>query len=691
MQVFSDISVWWLFPWMAVSLVLGILYYRKQKVLDDLSRWKKWALIALRSFTLFVLGVLLFGLIVENKDYKTEKPLFITLVDNSMSMLNYQDSSSVETQIASLESNLKTKYGDRFDFKSYVVGSDISEGERSYSEKESNLDKGFDFIYNQYYNRNIGGICFVSDGNFNTGKNPVYSAEKISLTPVFSIGVGDTVLKRDQFIRNLAVNDVAFLNNQFPIEVDIEAHKMGNSSSTVSLWNKGQKLASEEVKYVDGSLDFVHVSFVLEAKETGFVNYTVKVERKDNESSYDNNERSFYVEVIDSRSKILILAKAPHPDLTAIRQVLDADENTEVVSKLISDWDGSLNDYALLIWHDPGHANNNLIADKIRTSKTPVLYLVGGQSTNSNLKKLNIGLNYPGGTRFDEVQGSASESFQLFEVSEDLKKAIRNFPPLTVRFGGVQVSGGNVLISQRIGPVVKNDPVLTFKTESGNKYGVLVGEGLWRWKISEYADYGENKRFNELIQKTVQYLTVKKNTEPLRINLPNRFNVIDDVILNAEFYNSSFQRIVGPDISLILKNEEGVDIKYSFAKNTSDYVLSLGRLKKGKYSWVASTTFDGKKYEKSGVFIVDDISLEALSTHADHNLLKQIAAKTNGKFYSLANAGNLVNDIESRKDIASITYEESSFDDLIDWKWLFFLLILSLAAEWFIRRYSGSY
>jgi len=671
--------------------MLGILYYRKQKVLDDLSKGKKWVLISLRSLTLFVLGVLLFGLIVENKDYKTEKPVFITLVDNSISMLNYKDSSSVGTKIASLEADLKSKYGDRFDFQTYVVGSDISEDERSFSEKESNLDKGFDFIYNQYYNRNIGGICFVSDGNFNTGKNPIYSAEKISLTPVFSIGVGDTVLKRDQFIRNLAVNDVAFLKNQFPIEVDIEAHKMGNSSSTVSLWNKGQKLASEEVKYVDGSLDFVHVSFLLEAKETGFVNYTVKVERKDNESSYENNERSFYVEVIDSRSKILILAKAPHPDLSAIRQVLDADENTEVVSELISEWDGSLNDYALLIWHDPGHKDNNLIADKIRASKTPVLYLVGGESTNSNLKKLNIGLNYPGGSRFDEVQGSVNESFQLFEVSEDLKKAIRNFPPLTVRFGGVQVSGGNVLISQRIGPVVKKDPVLAFKTESGNKYGILVGEGLWRWKLSEYADYGDNKRFNELIQKAVQYLTVKKNTEPLRINLPNRFNVIDDVILNAEFYNSSFERIVSPNISLILKNEEGVDIKYSFAKNASDYVLSLGKLKKGKYSWVASTTFDGKKFEKGGVFIVDDISLEALSTHADHNLLKQIAAKTNGKFYSLANAGNLVNDIESRKDIASITYEESSFDDLIDWKWLFFLLILSLAAEWFIRRYSGSY
>lgn len=691
MQIFSDISIWWIIPWAIVSLALGVIYYRKQKILDDISSKRKWLLIALRSFSLFVLGILLFGLIIEKKDYKTEKPVFITLVDNSRSMLNYLDSTRVNSEIDKLQKELTDKYGDRFDFKYYTVGADVSEDQRNFTEQLSNLDKGFDFIYNQYYNRNIGGICFISDGNFNAGKNPIYSAEKISLTPVFAIGVGDTVVKRDQLIRNLAINDVAFLHNQFPIEVDIEGHKMGKTGSSVSIWSNGKKLASQAIAYNDGMLDFAHVSFVMEANTVGFVSYTVKIEEQENESSYANNERTFYVEVIDSRSKILILAKAPHPDLTAVRQVLEKDENVEVSSSLITDWKGDLKEYALLIWHDPGYSGNEGMINQIKASGVPVLYIVGGQSSNANLNKLNIGLNYPGGNRLDEVQGSVSESFQLFEISEDLRKAFNYFPPLTVRFGGVDLAGGSTLLAQRIGPVVKKDPLISFKLISGNKLGVIVGEGLWRWKLSDYAKNSNNTRFDELIQKTVQYLTVKKNTEPLRVNLPNRFNVIDDVILNAEFYNSSFERITEPEISLVLKNEEGVDINYSFAKNTADYTLSLGKLKKGKYTWVASTSFAGKKYTKSGAFVVDDVSLESLSTHADHNLLHQIAVKTNGKFYTLSKATDLLNDLDARKDIANITYEESAFDDLIDWKWLFFLLILLLASEWFIRRFSGSY
>ncbi len=689
MQVFSDISVWWLIPWAIISVVIGFFYYRNQRVLSDISRVKRLVLTGLRSFTLFLLGLLLFGLIIESKDYKTEKPVFITLVDNSASMLNYQDSNEVFTKVSQLENELREKYGERFEFKQYIVGSDITDQELTLDEKESNLDKGFEFIYNQFYNRNVGGICFVSDGNYNAGKNPVYTAEKISLTPVFSVGVGDTLVKRDQLIRNLAVNDVAFLNNQFPVEVDVEAHKMGKISSTISLWSNGQKIASQEIDYADGTLDFQHVSFLVEANETGFINYTVKLEELSNESSYENNIRSFYVEVIDSRSKILLLASAPHPDLTAVKQVLDKDENTEAEAVLIDDWDGALNDYALVIWHNPD--GNSAVLDKIKASKTPVFYMITGNSSGNALSRLDIGLSYPGGNSFDEVQGVINDEFQLFEISDGLKKSLKVFPPLTVKFGGVKLAGGSSLISQRIGSVIKKDPILSFKTISGNKTGALIGEGIWRWRLSDYANNGSHEHFDELIQKTIQYLTVKKNAEPLRINLPNRFNVIDDVILNAEFYNSSFERITKPDISLKLTDDEGSSIDYSFAKNTSDYTLSLGKLKKGKYSWTASTSFNGKKYTKSGVFVVDDVSLEALSTHADHNLLKQIASKTNGTFYSLNNTDQLIQDIGGRSDITNITYEESSFDDLIEWKWIFILLILSMTAEWFIRRYSGSY
>jgi hypothetical protein len=207
----------------------------------------------------------------------------------------------------------------------------------------------------------------------------------------------------------------------------------------------------------------------------------------------------------------------------------------------------------------------------------------------------------------------------------------------------------------------------------------------------EFARTNGNKGFNELIQKSVQYLVVKKNTDALRVNLPRRFNVNDDVIINAEFYNSSLERITDPTISFVLTDENGDKVDYSFGKGELDYRLSLGKLPVGKYDWRAKTTFNGKSYEKSGSFVVNDISLENLETSANHNLLQQIAENSNGKFYTLKNINRMLDDIDKRTDIVTVTSDESTFKDIIDYKWLFFLIIVLLGLEWFLRRRVGAY
>ena len=162
-------------------------------------------------------------------------------------------------------------------------------------------------------------------------------------------------------------------------------------------------------------------------------------------------------------------------------------------------------------------------------------------------------------------------------------------------------------------------------------------------------------------------------------------------MINAEFYNSSLERITEPSISFVLTDEKGDKVNYEFAKGTIDYKLSLGKLKSGKYDWVARTSFDGKKYEKTGVFVVTDISLENLESSANHNLLNQMADKANGGFYRLDQTEKLLKDIGERNDIVKITSEKSSFVELIDYKWIFFLLIILLGIEWFVRRRAGSY
>jgi len=690
MKFFSDISIWWLVPWAIISIVIAVWYYRKQRGLEEISVWMKRGLVALRSLALFVIGVLLIGLLLESVEHRSEKPVFITLVDNSTSVLNYKDSSQVKQKVSDFTKQLKERYKDKFDVVEYTVGNDFSTDEPTYSDHFSNLNAGFEELFTKYYNQNIGGISFISDGNFNKGSDPRYSAEKIALTPIFTVGVGDTIRKRDQVIRNVAVNDIAFFRNKFPVEVDIQAARVGKTASAVSIYRNGKKVASKPINYTDGNLDYTHVSLMLEATEIGFVNYTVQVESLPNESSYDNNKWSFYVEVIDSRSKILLLANAPHPDVAAIKNVIERDENVEVTSMLTSEFSGNLEDYALLILHEPGGSSSGNFVEKVKAAKLPVLYMIGNSSSPSIVRQLGIGLSLPSGRRSDEVQAAQKSGFSLFEVSSDLSSALEYWPPLTVPFGEISASQGDVLLTQRIGSVVKKDPILFF-TSGTRKQGAIVGEGLWRWKLMEYARTKGNKGFNDLIQKSIQYLVVKKNTDALRVNLPRRFNVNDDVIINAEFYNSSLERITDPSISFVLTNEKGDKVDYTFAKGEMDYRLSLGKLPVGKYDWRAKTTFNGKGYEKSGSFVVNDISLENLETSANHNLLQQIAENSNGKFYTLKNMDKLLDDIDKRTDIVTITSDESTFKDFIDYKWLFFLLIVLFGVEWFLRRRLGAY
>jgi hypothetical protein len=689
----SDISIWWLLPWLGISIFIAHFLYSKENWIKELG--SKWMLIfkSLRASGLFLLGVLFIGILFEAISIRVEKPVFITMVDNSSSMKNYKDSATVKSKIESFNNKLIERFGDKFELHTITVGSEVkSPGKIDFSENISALSEGFESIHSNFYSRNIGGIAFISDGNFNKGSNPLYSAEKIDLTPVFTVGVGDTTPKKDQYIKNIASNEIAFLKNKFPVEVDLEGIKMGKSNVTVSILNNGKSVASQSVNFSNGTYDYKHVSFLLEADKVGYQQYTVSISKAGGEYTYSNNTRNFYIEILDARSKVLLLAGAPHPDVAALKSVIEKDENLDVTSFLVKEWKRDLKKVDLIIYHEPGIQYDESVMTLIRDAKIPVLYCVGPNTTNSIIQKLKIGLITPNGNQFDEVQGKINTGFQKFEVSTELQNSMNYYPPLKTKFGDVKLAAGNdVLLFQRIGSIQKNDPMIYFGENQNVKFGVIYGEGIWKWKMNEYIRSSESKNFTELIQKISQYLVVKQNTSALRVTFPKRFTIDEEVEVKAEFYNESMELITKPIIELKLKDEKNKSDKYQFGAVSNFYKLSLGKLKPGKYEWTANCKYNGKSYSKSGVFIVENIQLENIESAADHNLLNQIAKQSNGQFYELKNINQLLNDIEKRKDIAEMSYSEASFNDLIDYKWLFFLIILIFGTEWFLRRWFGGY
>ena len=354
MHLISDFSIWWLIPIVLVAAGITYFHYQNKGWFAEVKPRFQWGLRVLRFSSLALIGILLLGLIVQSLNFREEKPIFIALVDNSSSILNYKDSASVRKNTTDFLAKLKAKYAERFELVTMTVGTEVNDENPTFKENSSALELGFEKINVDYYNRNIGGIAFISDGNYNVGANPSYAAEKISLTPVFALAVGDTTPKKDQLIRNITVNDIAFLKNDFPVEVDLEAFKIGARSVNVSIFQNGQKVGNQVVQYKNRKRDFQQVNFVLNATKQGFQTYTVKVDAVENEYTLKNNTRTFYIEVIDARSKVLILGGAPHPDISAMKEVLDANENIEAESVLLKDWNKSLDKVNLVIWHEPG-------------------------------------------------------------------------------------------------------------------------------------------------------------------------------------------------------------------------------------------------------------------------------------------------------------------------------------------------
>jgi len=685
-----EYSAWWLLLIAICSAGLTYLSYSNKAGFKLLKSFTKTLLISFRFISLFLLGILLLGIILNTTNERVEHPIFFVVTDNSKSMLNYKDSSRVKKDIQTLKTKLKSQYGNAFRIKELTIGSDIqSEKPISFTETNSNLERAFEYINTEYYNRNIGGIAFISDGNFNVGANPIYNAEKIKVTPIFSLSVGDSIQKRDHLIRNVFNNNIAFLKNEFPVEIDISAYKMNKESVRISIAHKNRVIAKQDYTYSNENQDFKKIRFNLPANQLGFQSYTVHIEEKANEMSLKNNHENFYVEVIDSRSKVLILSGAPHPDISSLRSVLSTDDNIEVEYSTFQEWNRKCEKINLIICHNPDYLFTSLFKD-IKNKKIPVLFVLGSKTDKTMYSELGIQYKNNSAGGFDDFQGAINMDFSTFEFGEDIVESLDYYPPIHGKYGDFTIpNGSSVLIKQRIGPVIKKSPLFFFSGQQGFNYGVIMGEGIWRWRFNEYQRKGNHKAFNTMVSKAVQFLTVKKRGKGLHVIFPRRLNKEEDLIINANFYNRTMEPITTPQIKLEITDENDKLYESQFAINGKGYQAKLGQLNPGKYDWVAQTKFDGKLYTQNGSFIVEDLDKEKSESVANHSVLKQLSKQSNGKFYSLSDNKTFLSDLSKRKDISSLSYEENIASNLIESVWFLLVIGVFLITEWILKRYHG--
>jgi hypothetical protein len=292
----------------------------------------------------------------------------------------------------------------------------------------------------------------------------------------------------------------------------------------------------------------------------------------------------------------------------------------------------------------------------------------------------------------DEVTPVINSGFSDFSFQENADRIFTRYPPVQVPFGKISYPpNAKILLHQRIGSVATDRPLLLTWEDNNKKLAAFIGEGLWKWRLDEYSSTEKSEIFDDSFSRLIQYLSTLEDKRKFRFfPIQNEFTDAAPSVFEAQVYNDLFQKVYGNKIDLVIKNEKGEQTNYNFTLTQGGERYRVGGLKEGAYRYSASTELNGKKETVSGSFLISAQNIESQNLVANTDLLRKLASSTGGRSFNFNQFDLLQKDFQ-KMEAKSIIHSEESFNPLIHLKWVFVVLLLLIGAEWFTRKYMGSY
>ena len=680
-----------------LCVLAGVVYAAIQYYRNKHQPWGKNLnrfLFVLRAVLAFFLSFLLLGPIVKQIRNIYEKPQFVFLIDNSVSVAETTDSTNLKALEATLES--AKAHLEENGFATSLFNLQGETKKITYNATGSDLHSGIRNIANRFEGQNIGGVVLVSDGIYNAGLSPLYATYNF---PVHTIGVGDTSVRMDVGIKNLAYNKIAYQGNKFPLRAEIQVKNLPPQNITVKISGKG-KLLDQQTKKTKGDDELLSFDFQPLAEEQGIQKIDVEVDVKNGESNVRNNRGSAYVEVVEGRKRILVVAPSPHPDIKALREVIEKNSNYEFLLHIpgISEQEASelrpeRIDLAIFHQSPDMKSRTTVLFQTFMKSKSSMLLILGQQSDLRELMRHTLPIKYDGIPReFDEVTPVINPMFSHFSISAETNSVIAQYPPSSVHFGKFQtLPNTSAVLFQKVGNVTTDKPLLAVQSTDDRKLGILLGTGFWQWRLNEFDRTENSAAFDELFGKLVQFLSTNEEKRKFKsYPIKQEFSDAEPVVFESQVYNDIFEPVYGNTIEIFLTDESGRKYDYSYVTSPGNVRYQIGGLKDGVYKYRSRTMLNDKAEEVRGEFAIVHQQAELQNLTADFDLLRKISRSTGGDFYTANNIDNLLADFNKR-EAKAIIHSEENYDSLVNLKWIFWLLVLLVTTEWFLRKYFGSY
>jgi len=650
-------------------------YYYKAR-----SKSKMTLLLAfLRFFTVFGILLLLINPKITKNTYEIQKTPLPIVMDNSASVKDLKADATAREVYKKLISNSELQ--EKFDVQSYKFDTDFALSEAfDFSGTQTNVEEAAKNLKSINKNKSYPTVL-ISDGNQTTGNDYVYSFD--ANNKVYPLVLGDTTTYLDLKIGQLNVNKYAFHKNKFPVEVFLQYSGTKSVTANFSISKGNNVLIKQEVSFSPSKKSAV-VNVLLPADNVGLQVFRSALTSKETEKNNYNNIKNFAVEIIDQKSEVAIISAINHPDIGVLKRSIETNLQRKVTILKPNDVK-SLQNYNILIFYQPTAAFK-AVFDANANAGINTFIITGTNTDFAFLNQQQTAFAFKMSGQREDYLAEFDSQFNLFALDNI---GFENLPPLQNAFGNVTTSGNvNVLLSSKIRNIATNMPLLAFTENQGKRAAYLLGENIWKWRLQSHIDTGSFEKFDLFIDKTIQFLASNNARKSLVVNHESFYNSGDAIEITAQYFNKNYEFDEKARLAISVTNKKTKQTKnYDLLKGNNAFKASLDGLAAGQYNFTVQELTSKTKY--NGYFEILDFDIEKQFVNPDLAKLKQLAIQTKAGVFMPNQVDMLIKSLLDNDSYKAVQKEIVKKIPLIDSILLLIVIAISLACEWFIRKYNG--
>lgn len=708
-----------LFTVLAIVLAATAAFVYYRITLPPVAPFVRRILMALRGLALLLLLLLFLEPILRIISTTVHRPVLTVLVDDSKSMAITDKSGDRASQVKELlRSERFQRIGDRADVQYILFSTDPHHvrtdpaGALTFAGDGTDIAGAIHLAATEHTSAAAHALLVVSDGVATLGKNPVHDIAAYGIR-VYTVGIGDPEEQRDLVVTHVASNAIVYDGVPAPVDVIVKSAGFPGQKVDVTVADGGRVMDRKTLTLEDGVREY-ELSLTYTPVGEGVHAYTVAVASLPGELTTKDNQRTFTARVRKNALRVLLIAGAPSPDVTALRLAI-----SEVEQFTVRSLTGAPNGQFFEGGPSPGFMDSvdvvalvgfpaattapavaQRILAAVQEKRVPVM-VVATRSTD--VRTLMQSAEW---LPFTADMFSASE----YEVGVEPTASERSLPVLTPEHGTADdpwvhlppvfttrtsytarpdAAVHAVTRAQGVNP---SHPVVLTRRVDRRRVLAVTAHGIWRWRLMAQRSEQTETFFGGFAANALRWLTAPDDAGPV-IAKPFKESYAqgEQLMFGAQVYDPRGNPLDDAEVQLTIARGNETREAILLSRGNGRYEGGTARIHAdGAFRYKVTAGRNGAVLgADSGQVHISGTAIEFLNTRMDEGTMATMASRTGGIMMRPAEIGRLDSVLAADAGFVPRTTSSVSEIHVRMSPWYIGVLVLLLAAEWFLRKRSG--